>query len=236
MINISLRPVAIPWLSSYGWRQLIGTAVVFVLIFLAGQSARANPLAEALGQPGLTVTSSGDANWVVDEAISFDGIDSVRSGAVGDSEISILEATVAGPGEVAFRWRVSSQAGADMLSFAINGEANGPQLSGESGWQTHTATLGAGDHTLRWTYAKDASTSTGSDRAWVDELSVPPQSQPAIAVQPVPASHRERASVTHLAAFRSPDWTRSIARAPVHGLTPRLRAGAAVRPLHPPEQ
>jgi alpha-tubulin suppressor-like RCC1 family protein len=167
---------------------LIDTTAVFVALFLVAQPARANPLAEALGQPGLTVASSGDAPWLRDETISYDGIDSAGSGMIGDSGASIIEATVAGPGEVAFRWRVSSQAGADILSFAINGVADGPQLSGESGWQSHSATLGPGSHTLRWTYAKDASTSAGSDRAWVDDLAVPPQAQPAIAVQPEPAT------------------------------------------------
>lgn len=148
----------------------------------------AAPLADALDQPGLPVSSSGDAPWVVDEIVNHDGLSSVRSGAINDSGGSILEATVTGPGEVSFRWRVSSQAGADILSFAINGVADGPQLSGESGWQSHSATLGPGTHTLRWTYAKDGSTSTGADRAWVDDLEVPPQAQPTIAAHPAPTA------------------------------------------------
>ena len=47
------------------------------------------------------------------------------------------------------------------------------EWSGELDWQTAVFPLSAGQHTLRWTYAKDSIVSVGQDTAWIDNVSLP---------------------------------------------------------------
>jgi hypothetical protein len=44
------------------------------------------------------------------------------------------------------------------------------QISGEVDWQQRTVPIPAGPHTLRWTYAKNASLSADEDSAWLDQV------------------------------------------------------------------
>jgi hypothetical protein len=75
---------------------------------------------------------------------------------------------------------VSSQPG-DALDFYVDDVAQGFGISGESGWLKVARTVGAGTHTVRWTYSKSFSGSAGFDRAWVDEFSFTPATPPPLA-------------------------------------------------------
>jgi hypothetical protein len=45
-------------------------------------------------------------------------------------------------------------------------------ISGTVGWEARTLVVPAGDHTVRWTYTKDASIGVGLDAGFVDQVSV----------------------------------------------------------------
>ncbi len=145
-------------------------------------------LAGALDTPGRIYTLGGNANWFAQTTITHDGIDAARSGAIGNSQQSWFETTVTGPGTLSFWWKVSSESGFDYLEFYINGSLQAGRISGEVNWQQKTYELPAGNHVLRWRYAKDGSVAAGSDAGWVDEVVWTPsggfQSWPLLATQP----------------------------------------------------
>lgn len=43
-------------------------------------------------------------------------------------------------------------------------------LSGEVDWKQETLFIGAGPHTIKWTYAKNSTFPVGSNKAWIDEV------------------------------------------------------------------
>ena len=74
---------------------------------------------------------------------------------------------------VSFYLKVSSESNYDKLHFKVDGEERN-EWSGEIAWTMATYALTPGTHELRWEYTKDVSVSSGSDCAWIDDISFPP--------------------------------------------------------------
>src|SRR5436305_3735859 len=73
------------------------------------------------------------------------------------------------------------------MSFLVNGTERA-HTARIIDWQNMTFSLPAGSMTLRWSYTKDATISSGSDRAWLDEVDFAPNTGPSVPVivrQPV---------------------------------------------------
>jgi lysyl endopeptidase len=133
-------------------------------------------LAAALDS-SLTWTTGGDVAFFGQTTTYSTGGSAAQSGNIGNSQSSTLSTTVTGPGALTFDWKVSSQAGGDILSVAVDGVVQSAlSISGEAGWVSHTLNLASGSHTVVWTYAKNASRSSGSDAAWVDNVVYTPSS------------------------------------------------------------
>jgi len=113
--------------------------------------------------------SGGDALWQSQTTTTHDGISAAQSGPISNSQQSWMETTLIGPGSLSFWWKVSSQAGGDLLYFYTNSVAV-TNISGSVGWQQQTYTLSPGSQVLRWSYIKDASVSSGSDAGWLDQV------------------------------------------------------------------
>lgn len=128
-------------------------------------------LAEGVDEAGLAWSSGGNLPWFNQTGVSFDGVDSLRSGVITNAQQSWLQTEVRGPARVSFRWRISSENGYDFLRFAING-TEVTNTSGKIEWKSVSVLLGTGLSTLRWTYTKDESESVGQDAGWVDTVSV----------------------------------------------------------------
>lgn len=97
----------------------------------------------------------------------------VRSGRIDHGQRSSLVLpleTVAG-GQLSFRYRVDSEQGYDRLLFLVDGQTL-LHVSGQTGWQTFSATLPAGQHELVWRYSKDSTLNGGEDAAWIDDLRI----------------------------------------------------------------
>src|SRR6478672_5327188 len=105
---------------------------------------------------------------------TFDGIDSARSGAIGNNGETWMQTTVIGPGTVSFWWYAFSEPNADWLEFWINSSRQ-DRISGvlpgnPSGWLYRSFAVAAGTNTLKWRYVKDASLTGGTlDSVWVDQ-------------------------------------------------------------------
>lgn len=132
------------------------------------------PLAEALDTAALAWSAGGDAPWNGwAMASAHDGSDAAQSGAVGDLGSSQVGAALTGPGTLTFWWRVSCEEDFDYLDFSLDGLTLG-WLTGESGWQRVTLTLGEGPHEVRWEYWKDESDAGGEDAGWLDQVTWTP--------------------------------------------------------------
>jgi PKD repeat protein len=129
----------------------------------------ADPIAEAVDYPSLTFNLTGNANWFSQTTTTYYGGDAAQSGDIGNNQTSTMETTISGKTSVKFYWKVSSESNYDYLRFYIDGvEQN--RISGNVNWTQRTYTVSSGTHTLKWSFTKDYSVSSGSDCGWVDKL------------------------------------------------------------------
>jgi hypothetical protein len=127
-------------------------------------------LAEALDTTNLTWTTGGDAPWVAQTAVTWDGIDAARSGVIGNLDMTWMETQVTGPGTLSFHWRCDSEANYDFSYFLVDGLVRSWLTGADTGWNSVNLDLGEGEHTLRWEYWKDESGAAGADACWVDSV------------------------------------------------------------------
>jgi len=118
-------------------------------------------------------SSSGDALWVQSTAASVSGVSSGASGNIGDSQASglTLVATFSVAGEIAFQHSGSTEANYDFGYFYVDGT----QVFGISGvwpWTAAVYPVSPGVHTFDWVYIKDGTLSSGSDRMWIDDVTL----------------------------------------------------------------
>ena len=126
----------------------------------------------ALDSGPLVVRHSENAPWFAQSAITSDGVDAMRSGAIGNWDSSWMEVVLTGPAKVSFRWKVSSESNYDWLTFTTNGVEHS-RISGQTEWEWVALHLTQpGDVTLRWTYSKDSSNNAGEDAGFLDTLSI----------------------------------------------------------------
>jgi len=128
-------------------------------------------LGDAVEAPTLTWTTDTDAEWTVDHAVTHDGQDAARSGAIGGLAVSNLSTSVTGPASVSFWWKVSSETDYDMLHLLVDG-VESAAITGEVDWVQQDLLIPSGPHTLAWIYSKDSAFSSGSDAGWVDQVVV----------------------------------------------------------------
>ncbi|MCP4152702.1 MAG: hypothetical protein GY757_33515 [bacterium] len=126
---------------------------------------------EAVDQPSMTFTHSGDADWSYDGDVYYYDNDSAKSGTITHSQTSTVTTTAnyTSAYSVKFYWKVSSESGYDYLRFYIDGTLQ-DQIAGTVDWAQQSYDVSAGSHTLAWTYYKDGSVSSGSDCGWFDKL------------------------------------------------------------------
>ena len=131
-------------------------------------TVRSSPAA-ALDTTVLAFSRPDAKPWFGQSAVSSDGTDAMQSPALNHGESSSIETTVTGPGTISYYRRADTEAG-DTLSFSAGGSTV-DTVSGNSGWQARSYAIPAGVQTLRWTFARNASGSGGSDTVWLDRVS-----------------------------------------------------------------
>ena len=112
--------------------------------------------------------------WEIVTENPYEGQYCAKSSAIDHNETSALsiELNVAVESEISFYYKVSSETSWDKLFFYIdNVEKN--NWSGEIDWTRVSYTLTPGFHRLEWRYTKDSSYSSGSDCAWIDNVTFP---------------------------------------------------------------
>jgi hypothetical protein len=130
-------------------------------------------LAQALNATNLVWTTSGNLPWFTETDITQDGVAAAQSGHISNSQESVLQTTVTGPGALTFWWKVSSEQDFDFLECFID-TTETAAISGETDWQQQIFPVTSGLHTLKWVYIKDPTISVGLDAGWLDQVAFTP--------------------------------------------------------------
>ncbi len=120
-------------------------------------------------------TTGGNQEWIISYVNSGEGTFSARSGFIDNNQSSELSISMTGlrAGELRLRCRVSSEESNDFLRFYID-DIEQQVWSGETEWLQVAHSVDPGDHTFKWVYEKNSTTSSGDDAAWLDLIIFPP--------------------------------------------------------------
>jgi hypothetical protein len=90
-----------------------------------------------------------------------------QSNDINDREATSMSLTINGPYEFSFDWKVSSEYSYDKFQWYFDDTLKNTISGTGSNWQKITYSIPEGTHTIRWTYSKDASNSSGEDCGWI---------------------------------------------------------------------
>lgn len=127
--------------------------------------------------------------WTIVSNEAHLGTHSLKSGAIGHNGMTEIYTTlnVSVAGDVTFWRKVSSESGYDFLKFYIDTVELG-SWSGNLDWAEITYPVSVGQHTFTWRYSKDYSTASGSDCAWIDDITLPTSSGSSVPVFYLPVT------------------------------------------------
>jgi len=132
-------------------------------------------------------TMGGDSPWLISTTDYHHGTHSAVSGDINDNQSSTIEVNrnILIAGNISFWYKVSSESNYDFLTFYVDGTEVG-SWSGTVDWTQGTYPLTTGTHNLKWEYSKDVSVSSGSDCAWIDEITFPVSVNPTSLAKAMP--------------------------------------------------
>lgn len=115
---------------------------------------------------------TGNANWQITSAFAMFGTYSASSGPIGNSQASTVAIQVNLPvaSIVTFYWMVDSESGYDWVDWSIDGYLIDGRSGHSGGFYPATFGISPGTHTISWSYTKDASGGSGTDKAWIDGI------------------------------------------------------------------
>lgn len=125
-------------------------------------------------QPMLQNMEQEILHMVVTDEEAHTGTYSARSGAIGDDEVTKLYiyADIFVDGEISFWFKTSTQYHCDYFAFYIDNKKK-DWWSGENDWTNVSYDLPAGHHCFLWLYDKNRQNQSGSDCAWIDDITFP---------------------------------------------------------------
>jgi hypothetical protein len=124
---------------------------------------------------GWVQSSGANASWAVSNTAASEGLYSLKSAAIPDSQKAQIEFTATtSAGNLTFSRKVSSESGFDFFKLFVDGvEVPSVTASGEVDWMAVSVPLLAGVHTIRFSFEKDTNLAVGSDAAWIDNVRLP---------------------------------------------------------------
>lgn len=126
-------------------------------------------LCDALDNCDISFENGGSSTWFGQFVTTHDGADAAQSGYLIDNQHSYLHTTLAGPGELSFYWKTSSEYNSDFLQFYVDGTLI-DQISGETDWYQVNHSLTEGSHTILLQYIKDYAGREAEDCGWIDQF------------------------------------------------------------------
>ena len=117
---------------------------------------------------------SGDLPWFVTDTDAHNGSFSVRSGAIGDDEVTRLFvfADILVDAEISFWFKTSTEYRRDYFAFYIDSQRM-DWWSGENDWTYVSYPIEPGSHRFQWLYDKNGHGQSGEDCVWVDDITFP---------------------------------------------------------------
>lgn len=117
---------------------------------------------------------AGDQHWFITDDEAHSGNYSARSGEIADNEVSylLIYADIYIDSEISFWFKTSTQNRKDWFAFFIDGVKK-DWWSGENDWTYASYGFEAGSHVFKWIYDKNLSGQSGSDCAWIDDITFP---------------------------------------------------------------
>ncbi|MHC4535366.1 MAG: hypothetical protein ACYS6K_15555 [Planctomycetota bacterium] len=164
---------ALEWRYIKDWSESVGHDsgwLDFVEWSGGTQPPSGGSLSEAL-DTSMSLSTGGDADWFNQSTTFYIDSDAAQSGIISHNQESWMQTTVSISGTIGFYWKVSSEAGYDVLEFYIDGSLQ-DSISGSTDWQQVLYALPSGTYELKWRYVKDWSVSEGDDAGWVDALNI----------------------------------------------------------------
>ncbi len=112
--------------------------------------------------------------WTIDNATVYEGTNSFKSGAIGNSETTqlIIQYNVSTADTLRFMKKVSTEEGYDYLKFYLDGQPI-QTWSGLIDWSQEKVIVSAGIHEFSWIYEKDDMVSGNEDACWIDYIVFP---------------------------------------------------------------
>lgn len=158
-------------------------------------------IATALGvDPSIgTFSCSGVSDWFIDTDVTNKMVSSMRSGAVsvktdGTWEASALtmSLTVKEASRVSFWVKTSCYNGSNYVRLYVTIDDASFTYTGETAWKKVTSVLVPGTHSIGWKYAKAYNWNSGSDCAWVEQVTLEPilPKSPVVSVSDIKCTQR----------------------------------------------
>ncbi len=113
-----------------------------------------------------------NADWYVDSSVAR-GQYSLRSGDIGDSEVSVVQWNFEEPlpaGSLTFDYYRSAETCCDGLRVTVGGSTFSMSTRSDQNWVSNTVQIPAGTNAITFTYRKDGSVSRDRDSVWIDNL------------------------------------------------------------------
>jgi hypothetical protein len=143
----------------------------------------------ALGSSNLSWSVGGDTDWFVETTNTYStNVAAAQSGRVTNDQISVLAATVTGPGTITFYWSdiANDTNGGFDCEFYVDTTNNdmADLCCGGNSWsQSQPFAIPAGQHTVGWAVFANGDTDP-TEAAYLDEVSYIPDTPPLITVNP----------------------------------------------------
>lgn len=118
--------------------------------------------------------TSGDLPWFVTDSDAHNGNFSVRSGAIGDDEVTrlLVYADILVDAEISFWFKTSTELRRDYFAFYIDSQRM-DWWSGENDWTYVSYPIEPGTYRFQWLYDKNGYGESGEDCVWVDDITFP---------------------------------------------------------------
>ena len=117
---------------------------------------------------------TGNQHWFITDEEAHSGTYCARTGNIGDSEVTklVVYTDIFTDGEISFWFKTSTEYHKDMFSFFMDGNKI-DWWSGENDWTFASYEIEAGTHRFEWFYKKNIHGQSGSDCAWIDDITFP---------------------------------------------------------------
>ena len=157
--------------------------MIALAAFVVGGAAHAitsEEIAAALDTNVGTYSFAGDAEWYADASTFHSGAASMRSGSIApassQTKVSVMTMTLnlKEACNLSFWYKTSCYDNTSRSSLNIRVDDATYTYCGEKDWARISCVLIPGAHTIKWEFQRYSTYSSGSNCAWVDNLSITP--------------------------------------------------------------